>query len=192
MNESDSNAPKPGTPEYDEAMIAKYRGQRAAHDALNIGDGQRMGVRAVVEHGAQDVASGNAGRMGLSIRTDGAVDPHFGKSRVEPAQLHEVEARMRALEEAGERTIGYDDQGQPIYALSGDALARSQRQYAQLQRERDYIAGQIADQNARAAAEREAAATHNAAVAARAEDIIFEQEAQAAATRMKAQRKAQS
>ncbi|GAA3925267.1 hypothetical protein [Luteimonas lutimaris] len=201
--DSNNNAPKPGTAEYDEAMIAKYRGQGAREAAeAEEGRGRRMGITEAVPHGGHDGITATDGRMGLSIRHESTLGPDFGRGRIDPGQAIDMRAEIDRLYEQLREVAGHDPRtGDPIPRVQGPGREARTRRLVMLESQLPLLEQAIEKQRI-ADADPDAPprpGTFEALLAekqrqdevrARAEQIAFEREAEAMADRVAKQNKA--
>jgi hypothetical protein len=201
MENSNNDAPKPGTEEYDRAMIAKYRGQPAPRQDAE--DAEYSSVEVLVPHGTTDPYGSTAGRMGLSVRKDSTLGPDFGRGRLDPGQLVDMRADIARLYEQLREVIHHDPTtGEPVYRQQGQNRTDRMRRLVMLESQLPVLEAAIAkQQEADAAAggppkpgSLEALLAEKARqdqVRARAEEIAFEREAQAMADRVARERSSQ-
>lgn len=188
--DNSNNGPTPGSPEYDEAMRAKYRQQAEPEAPITpTGNGERLGMRQVVPHEGH--------QLGLSVRTDSTLGPDFGRGRLDPYQAVEMRQEMEKLEAEGEEIAGYDPRtGEPIYRLQGVRLEAQQKRYAMLKQQLPLLEAAIARQQAEQGDQEQSAVDKLWAekkrqddIRARAEYLADEAEAQAMAEQIRKQRK---
>lgn len=197
--DSSNEGPKIGTPEYDQMMVDKYRNQGKA-EPFDTGDGRRLGIADVVQHGATDPYGSRAGRMGLSIRTDTDLGPEFGRGRVDPGQLIDMRAQIARLYEQLRESVGHDPKtGEPIARIQGPGREARVRQLVMLESQLPVLEAVIAKQQAADAEGPPREGSLESLIAqkqrqdelrARAEQIADEREAQAMADQIAKQRKA--